>query len=117
MKKIGMFLAALVLIGVFFTPGRLGFAAILVLLIYGLISFPYRHLREQNKIPGKWLVNWSEFRQQLFLNSFFVFVFSILLIGGRKISIGIFLIIAAVFLITIIYALLMGLSKEDINPN
>lgn len=116
MKKLGTFLAALILIGVFFTPGLYGFIAVIILLLYGLISFPYRHLREQSIIYGKWRVNWSEFRQQLFLNSFFVLVFSIIIMTGYAFSVGKILLIIAVLLITIIYALLMAMYKEELNP-
>ena len=93
----------------FFTP-LVNILLWVLLLIIGSIYFISIHLREQEANPGPWVMHWDIFLQHMLVGFLILFPFTLYLF--RDINI-LPLLIVGLFIMVTLYAVLMGLKKEN----
>ncbi len=110
MRNLWQVLGGIVFAILFFLTPLVNILLWVLLLIIGSIYFISIHLREQEANSGPWVMHWDIFLQHMLVGFLILFPFTLYLF--RDINI-LPLLIVGLFIMVTLYAVLMGLKKEN----
>lgn len=110
MRKFWQVLGGIVFAILFFLTPLVNILLWVLLLIIGSVSFISIHLRKQGANSGQWVMHWDIFVQHMLIGLLVLSPFALRLFWDLEI---LPLIMVGLFLMVALYAVLMGLKKED----
>ncbi len=109
MNSVWRVLGGIIFVVLFFWTPVVNITLWILLLIVGSVSFIGIHLREQKNCPGKWVMHWDLFLQNLLVGGVVLSCFTLYIFRGIKL---LPIIMAGVLLSVALYAAFMALKKE-----
>jgi hypothetical protein len=109
MRNVRHALEGIIFAVLFFWTPFINLVLWVLLLILGCVYFISNHLREQRDYPGKWIMHWDVFWQNLLVGGLILLCFTLYIFRGYE---RLLVIMVGMLLGAMLYAVLMALNKE-----